>query len=257
MRPHPNDGAPLILWPPEERRPEDFNAPDPGTYTFKLKETIRANAEVNEEFDLSDPEQLRTARNVYLNLAHSLGKTEDVAAHAEDMLYRSVYLLQWTSFESFLRETIETLLAEHPQVIIQSAGRKTSLSYEEVFAMSNQLSSLDNLRKELIELEVQRLRAGGRSVHGLINFLKSAFKFEVDPYRAWYVVKGQRREATYNSLMAIKARRNALAHEFATAIPDDSGITPVTSDEYREAELTLRSVAYSIASSIYYKRYDV
>ena len=113
MRPHPNDGAPLILWPPEERRPEDFNAPDPGTYTFKLKETIRANAEVNEEFDLSDPEQLRTARNVYLNLAHSLGKTEDVAAHAEDMLYRSVYLLQWTSFESFLRETIETLLAEH------------------------------------------------------------------------------------------------------------------------------------------------
>jgi hypothetical protein len=256
--PHPKDGEPLILWPPEERRPEDFRSPKPGVYTFVGKERLTANVELTDEFDLSDPEQLRTARNLYLRLAHSLGKTEEVASHAKDMLYRSVFLLQWTSFEAFLRETVEALLTKHPQVIVQSAGRKASITYDQIFGMSEQLSSLDNLRRELIELEVQKLRAGDRSIHGLINFLKSAFKLKADPYGAWYVIKGQRREATYNSLMAIKARRNTLVHEFGNiGLDNGAQIAPVTEEEYRDTELALRSVAYSIASSIYNERYEV
>ena len=152
---HPSDGTPVILWPPKERRPEDFDAPKPGSYTLRATQSLTAAATFPDEFDLSDPEQLNSARNLYLSLAHSLGKPDEVSARAEDMLYRSLFLLQWTSFESFLRETVETLLAIHPQVIVQSAGRKTSLSYDQIFDMSGQFSSIDSLRRELIELEVQ------------------------------------------------------------------------------------------------------
>lgn len=257
IRPNPKDGAPMALWPPEDQRPEGFQAPEVGSVTLLVEEEQTYDASLTEDFDLSNPEELAEARRLYLALAHSLGNTGEVAARAEEILFRTMFLLQWTNFETFLRKTVEYLQAEHPQIMIRSAGRKASLSYEQVFDMSSQLSSIDDLRQELVELEIQKLRAGGQSAHGLINFLKSAFKFRDDPYEAWYVRNGERHETSYELLLGIKDRRNILTHEFDSTLDQVRQVYSVSEDDYREAELALRSVAYSIARSVYYKRYEV
>ena len=253
---HPSDGAPVILWPPANRRGEGFGVLEPGYYRIQAKEEITVQAEVEVNFDLSDPNELSAARRLYLSLAHSLGDPGEVNPRAEEILFRASYLLQWTSFEIFLREVVEYLLMKHPQSIVLSAGRKASISYSELLDMSGQLTSVDELRQALIDLEVQRLRAGGRSVHGLINFLKSAFKFEHDPYKAWYVIKGRRREVGYERLVEVKDRRNALVHESERTDYRGVGAAPVTDDEYSEMELILRSVAYSIAADTCHENYQ-
>ena len=253
----PKDGASVILWPPEDKRSGKFRVPEIGKQTWAVTENLTYDSPVKDNFDLSNPEELTAARRLYLSLAHSLGEPDDVSKRATEILYRAMFLLQWTGFEIFLRETVEHLLAENPQVIIRSAGRKTSLSYEQIFDMSEKLSSMDDLRREMIELEVQKLRAGGRSVHGLINFLKSAFNFKDDPYKAWYVLKGQRRESSYDILLKVKDRRNALTHELGPSQGEAADASSVSEEEYAEAELVLRSIAYSIARNVYHKHYEV
>jgi hypothetical protein len=257
MRSHPSDGAPVVLWPPEDRRPEDFKTPEPGSYDVIDKYTVKVS-EPGPEFELSDRVQLEAARAHYLRLANSLGEVDKVAIRAQAIMFRAAFLLEWASFETFLRETVTYLLGKHPQVLVDSAGRKATLSYEQIFTMSSQLSSLEDFRRMLVDLEVEKLRAGGRSIHGMINFLKSAFRFKNDPYEAWYVINGTRHTATYNDLLAIKERRNVLAHE--ASIEQGSGEQvrqDMTEDEYGRTILALRSVAYSISRSVYYERYEV
>ncbi|GAT69087.1 hypothetical protein PS9374_04754 [Planomonospora sphaerica] len=256
---HPSDGAPIILWPPENERAADFEAPDPGVYHFRMEANLTADCEVDLAFDLSDPAQLEAARKHYLKMASSLGNVSEVAKRAEFLLFRAAFLLQWTSFEVFLRETIEELLTRHPQVILESAGKKESLTYEQLFSMTNKLSTIESLRQELIDMEIERLRSNGRSIHGMLNFLKSAFRFKRDPYQAWYVYKGERRQASYNTLIEIKERRNLLVHEASNNGSTTSGEEEqkLSNEDYMKYVLTLRSVAYSVSSSVHYKKYEV
>ncbi|WP_214107239.1 hypothetical protein [Acrocarpospora catenulata] len=259
VRIHPSDGAPVILWPPENERAVDFQEPEPGTYRFQMAANVTANGTVDLSFDLSDPVQLEAARKHYLKLATSLGKVNEVAKRAKFLLFRAAFLLQWTSFEVFLRETIEELLTRHPQVILESAGKKGTLSYEQLFSMTNKLSTIESLRRELIDMEIERLRSNGRSIHGMLNFLKGAFRFKSDPYKAWYVYKGERRQASYNTLIEIKERRNTLVHEAsdsrsATSSKEEQELGD---EEYMKYILTLRSVAYSVSFSVHHQKYEV
>jgi hypothetical protein len=255
IKTHPSDGAPVILWPPPDQRDAEFEEPEPGRYKVAVASfTVSVAAESDHQFDLGDPSQFEEAQSYFLRLAHAMGEPSEVSSRAEAILFRAALLLQWTSFETFVRETVETLLAEHPSVIPESAGKKASISYDELFTMSTGLSSIDDLRRELIEIEVQRLRAGGRSVHGLINFLKSAFRFDADPYEAWYVLIGERRQASYQTLMGIKERRNGLVHG-GPSHGEGSAEKPATENEYLDSGLALQAIAYSIARSVQSGRY--
>ena len=112
---HPANGDPVILWPPEDLRPEGFKAPKPGSYTVGVGEFAVSVAESEQnEFDLGDPEQLDTAQKHYLRLAHALGEPAQVSVRAEAVIYRAALLLEWTSFETFIRETVEVLPPETP-----------------------------------------------------------------------------------------------------------------------------------------------
>ncbi|MBB4919125.1 hypothetical protein [Streptosporangium saharense] len=259
VRIRPSDSAPVILWPPESEREADFKAPEIGFCSIKLNFTIKANATAALTFDPSDPVQAEEAQKHFLKSASSLGNVDEVVKRAKFLLFRAAFLLQWTSFEVFLRETIEELLARHPQAIIESAGKKESLSYEQLFSMTHKLSSIESLRQELIDMEIERLRSNGRSIHGMINFLKSAFRFKRDPYKAWYVYKDKRHEATYSTLIDIKERRNTLVHEASDARSAISGKEGqgLSEEEYVKYVLALRSVAYSISSSVHFKEYEV
>src|SRR5579871_2630735 len=92
-----------------DQRPEDFKAPELGRNIYRVSADISSVTSLEKEFDLSDPTQLADARAYYLSLAHSLGNAEEVSARAEGVLFRAGLLLQWSSFEIFLRETVEYL----------------------------------------------------------------------------------------------------------------------------------------------------
>src|SRR4030043_412274 len=117
------------------------------------------------------------------------------------------------AFEIFMRTTVQHLMFKHPHKIAAGPrGKKYSLNYDELVTMSAKLKSINVLRNRLIEREIERLKSGAESVHGLIKFLKQEFHFQNDPYEAWYVLGGQFMVASYSSLMQVKEARNALLH---------------------------------------------
>ena len=184
---------------------------------------------------------------------------------AREMLYRSCFLLNWTLFEVFLRSTIHELFRMHPHMLaLGNRANKPVISYADVVCLSESFSSLDALRHAMVEKQIDQNE--GQSLHSLINFLKSEFRFESDPYKAWYVFYGQGYETDYNTLIEIKKVRNALIHD-GGAVSDDfmlscpnisyrDGSIIIDEDYYLKAKLVLRSIAYGIANSIVLKKYD-
>ena len=263
---HPETEKDIIFYPPEMQSKPLSALPEPGKYRFKV--TMEAKASAPLTLDPANMDEFEQTQRTYLYLAHSLGKSDEVAIRAEEMLYQSCFLLQWTIFEVFLRSTIQELINRYPSKIAAgNRGKKSTLNYEEILEMTNKLSSIENLRDSLIQREIERLQAGSESVHGLINFLKSEFHFKNDPYEAWYVVKGQRQVTHYTDLMELKDVRNALIHDggtplelFFTTYPDvpkrDNTIM-VDKEYYQKAVLILGSIAFLIADNIDEEMYDV
>ena len=90
----------------------------------------------------------------------------------------------------------------------------------------------------------------------MINFLKGEFRFDSDPYEAWFVWSGRRETVTFSGLLDLKILRNQLVHEE----PRDVEITErdsVDSDTYYRGRLMLSAVAHSISDSIVNRRYKV
>jgi hypothetical protein len=251
IRKHPSDDADVVLWPLESDRPPDFEELEPGYYTVALTHYTVAAAAPEPSFDLTDPEQLESARTHYLALAHSQGDPSVITEKSLSVVYRSGLLLYWTAFEAFIRRTVEDLITKHPGALVASAGEDARLTYQELVDMSTGLSSIEDLKARLIDAEVTRLRSSSESIHGLINFLKSEFRFKRDPYTAWYVIKGERRTASYGKLMDVKDRRNALIHG------DPSAEEDVTLDDYEDARLAMRAVAHTIAMSVLFEHYHL
>lgn len=259
---HPMTDREVIVWPPEMQDNPRSELPEPGEYTMRVKS--EESALISTELELEDYER---TQQTFLSLAHSLGESEEVAERAQESLHRSCFLLHWVIFEVFLRSTVHQLIKRHPRKLTSTKkGKKPTLSYEDILAMSRNLSSVDSLRESLTDREIERQQADGASVHGLINFLKSAFNFERDPYEAWYVLEGERRETHYLDLMELKDVRNALLHDGGTASESFFEEYPevrrrkndivVDADYYLRSSLILDSIAYGIAESIDRERYD-
>lgn len=262
---HPKTGKDVVVWPPEMQSKPLSALPEPGKYTMQI--TTKGKAEAPLPLDPADMDGFEQIQKSYLVLAHSLGKPGEVATHAEEMLNQSCFLLQWTIFEVFLRSTIQELIKRHPSKIASdSRGKKSALNYEEILEMSSKFSSVEDLRDSLIQREIERMQAGGESVHGLINFLKSEFRFKRDPYEAWYVLNGQRYTTHYNDLIELKEVRNALIHDGGTppesffvthpAVPKRGNAIVIDEEYCLKAKLILSSIAFSIAESIDEGMYD-
>jgi hypothetical protein len=179
---HPRTGIEVVVWPQEMQSKPLSELPEPGKYSFAVTFTAKAHAPIPVELE----DDFEEAQQAFLSLTHALGEPEKVAEHAEEMLYRSCFLLRWVMFEVFLRSTVHELISRHPTRLTSTKqGKKPTLSYEDVLAMSSNLSSVEMLRDSLIRREIERQQAHGESVHGLINFLKSEFLFDRDPYEVW------------------------------------------------------------------------
>lgn len=262
---HPKDGNDIVIWPPEKQSAPSDKLPEPGMKTVHI--VLTADLQTLPTLDPADANRYEAIQRQYLSLAHSLGAPREVGVRAKEMLNRSGFLLHWTAFEIFMRSTVQQLMFRHPHKIAAGTrGKKYSLGYDELVAMSAELTSLDILRNRLIEREIERLHSGAESVHGLINFLKQEFHFEQDPYQAWYVLEGQFKVASYSDLMQVKEARNALLHtggrvgkEFIAAnpsVPVRRSCVIINEEFFLKAKLILKSIAHSIAFSISTKAYS-
>lgn len=242
-------GIERVIWPPNMAFAPEEELPRLGKKQFKLQVGIPF------ELDLKDSAELESTQAVFLRLAHAIGEPEQASKRADGMLLRSGILLQWTVFEVFLRETVIELMRRFPVKLASGRRAKQTITYEDLVAKSAQLGSLDALTDHLVQLELESMRSGGKSVHGIINFLKDEFRFDSNPYKASYRFEGERRTASYSALMDLKHRRNALVHEsdldaLETANKSGADIKEISENDYSEARLILRSIAFSIASSV-------
>ncbi len=149
----------------------------------------------------------------------------------------------------------------------QSRAKKASVSFADVVDISQEFASLDSLQEALVEREIDHSEAEGQSVHGLINLLKNSFKFETDPYQAWYVIRGKRHTTDYNTLLEVKDVRNALLHNDGQVngdfmqqfpnVPYRNGELIIDDTYYLKANLVLRSIAYRIADAVTSEKYRI
>jgi hypothetical protein len=261
----PKSGKSIIIWPPEMQSKPLTELPKPGKKLFKVKYIgLAIGPDTLDSKDLKNFEKIQKS---YIASAHAIGKTKNISKKANESLNKNNFLSQWIIFEVFLRSTIQELIKLHPNHLISGGkGKKFNLNYEEIFEMSNNFSSAENLKNRIIQKEIERIQEGGQSVHGLINFLKSEFSFKKDPYTNWYVFKGKHLNTHYDNLVEFKEVRNALIHDGGTPskeffkkyknVPKYNDEIIITDDYYIRAMLILKTIAFSIAESIDKKEYN-
>lgn len=263
---HPESGETLIIYPEAFHALPRAQLPEIGKKKYCV--SLKTKATVSIEFDALDTTNFEATQQQFLHLAHAVGKPTEVGERAEEMLYRSCLILYWTAFEVFIRSTVHELFRQHPEVIASGKrGKSNTITYEELLNLSCRFSDAEALRASLVERAIEREESEGRSVHGLINLLKSEFRFEDDPYSSWYVLNGERQKTTYTELMMVKDTRNALLHDagqpnselFAKypVVPSRDGNIAITQDFYKRCSLTLDSISYKIANIVEKGRYKV
>jgi hypothetical protein len=252
------DGAKLLLWPPKYHTAKESRWPEVGKKKFTV--TVSVTARAPHTADPADMDSFEQVQQEYLRLAHSLGDPTKVAERAGELLNRSAFLLEWIAFEVFLRSTIQELVKRRPQILAAGKRGRDNLTLEELMRLSAGLTDIAILRENLANREIERQEYSGESVHGLLNLLKSQFRFKSDPYEAWYVFQGERKRTSYNDLVELKDARNALVHDAGrvppdflkthSAVPVRNGAVVVEDEFYLRASLALRSVAYSVTQTI-------
>ncbi len=170
----------------------------------------------------------------------------DPAGRAADTLRRSGFVLLWTAFDAFVRDTLAALVERHPDALLAAADDDVALSYGELLELSDGLTSLDGLRAGLVARELDRLRGRVGSVRGALELLTETFGFQDAPLPAAYLVDEESRTLDAEALQALEERRDALVHEDGAS---------VTSEEFVDAEAALTTVAVKIAGTIAAGRY--
>jgi len=260
----PDSKEEIIIWPQDyNNRPLD-KLPTPGQKLFAVQVSTTAGHPV--ELEVDDPEQFEKVQNILLKHAHSIGNPDEVIDRSREVLFRACFLLRWTVLEDFMRNTIHELFRKHPDKIVsQKSSAKPILSYEDVMNLSNNFSSIDALSEALIERQILQSESESKSVPGLIYFLKTSFDFNDDPFKAWYVLNGQRYETDHNSLIEIKEVRNAVIHNDGHVTPDFLSNFPrvphrenmiVIDEAYNnKSSLIIKSIAFRIADLIVQGKY--
>lgn len=263
---HPTSNEKLIIWPQSYKNEPINKLPKPGKSTFSV--VLKIKASISNEENLEDLDNFENIQKKFLTLAHSLGKPKDVNKNSTNILYRSCFLLHWTLFEVFLRSSLDQILIQNPELIFNDKqAEKLTITYKDLFHFSNKLSDIHSLQSKLVENEIAKQEGDGKSIHGIINFIKSKLQFDKDPYKAWYQYKGKRIETSYQSLIELKDARNVLMHdagfpnaEFFTKYPNTQnrkGELIIDSDYYLNSTLTLRSIAFNLTQQIINKKYKV
>jgi hypothetical protein len=252
------EGKSVVLWPPKYHQMGESEWPELGKKKFVV--TVSITAKASADLNPADLAKFEEIQQEFLRLAHALGEPGKVGERAKELLNRSVFVLEWIAFEVFLRSTIQELVRRHPHMLAAGKRGKENITMNDLIQLSAGLTDMATLRDNLAIKAIESQEYAGESVHGLLNFLKSQFKFRTDPYSAWYVLRGNRKTTSYNELLELKATRNALVHDGGRvsaafqaaypAVPIRDGLVVINNEFYLRASLALRSIAYLVSKTI-------
>ncbi len=256
----------LIIWPQSFNTKSIDELPEPGKKSYTV--TMSITALTSKEEDLEDLENFEDIQKRFLSLAHSIGKPEDMHENAENTLYRSCFLLHWTSFEVYIRSVLDEIILKNPEILFNDRqSEKQNISYKDLFHYSNELKSISSLKTRIIENEISKHEGDGKSIHGIINFLKEKLNFTKDPYKGWYNLNGIRKETSYNDLMELKDVRNSLIHDAGfpkssffsinASVKNKNGEIIIDNAYYLRARLILKSVSFNLMKLITNKEYEI
>jgi hypothetical protein len=219
--------------------------------------------------NLKDLHNFENIQKRFLTLAHSIGKPNDVNKNSINILYRSCFLLQWNCFEVYLRSLLDEIIRQNPIILFgDKQSEKLTITYKDLFHYSNKFESLEVLQSKIIENEIAKQEGDGKSIHGIINFIKSKLSFEEDPYKCWYQLKGKTMYTSYQSLIELKDVRNSLMHDagfpnkdffttYSKVSKKRNGEIVINQDYYLKAVLSMKSIAYNLAESVAHNKYKI
>jgi len=255
----PKKDCDLVLWPVHMQGSEDAKSLKIGESSWSIEATRRATETV--KFDTDDTTSLRIIRSHLLFTARKLGEPTAVYSEAKELMLRSTFLSLWSIFEVFIRETFGELILKFPVALGKlPGGKKANISYEYLVEKTYGLLNLQPLIQNILALEIARTEAGGEGIHGLINLLKSTFRWENDLYSHGYKEHGVKLMTTYSDLLEIKEVRNVLIHNStlkgdaiynkSERLAVDSNRIAIDENYVEWAELVLSAIAYGIAEEI-------
>jgi hypothetical protein len=258
---HPKTGKEVIYW--AEKDEDNDKKPEPGSYAFKNSITVTAAIEVSEDTK-SDIDKLQ---QLLISIGHSRGADAELSKSIEENLCKSILILHWTAFENFLRQTIQELYRLHPELLTRNKqAKKPSISYDEIHNFTSGFTSTENLRAYIVQKEIDSAESEEKSVHGLINYIKSNFVFKDDPYTSWYMVKGKKVDIVYKDLMEVKDTRNTLIHDAGYPqkdffikypnVPNRDLKVIIDEEHLLRCVFILRAIAHNINTIIQKKEYS-
>lgn len=244
----PMSGDCLVLWPPKYHLNPASGIPPVGDaimgWHFNIDAWI-SDPEEGPECIGDSPEP-----DLYLRMCQELGAPEEITSKAFQLLNQSLFLSHWSSFEVFVRETVDTLLRWHPRKLATGKNKDRTIRLADLLTSSSDLTEMGPLRDHLIESEIDRRRDAGQSIHGLLNFLRDEFRFARDPYVNGYVLRGEPGETSYRDLVDLKTLRNALMHEGSAPISSNQPPPVIDEETVLRTRTVLRAIAYGVSRQI-------
>ncbi|NJN18969.1 MAG: hypothetical protein HC822_23285 [Oscillochloris sp.] len=189
---------------------------------------------------------------------------DDVFSRTADVLNTSCFLMEWMFFEAFLKNTIYVLLHQYPNKLAANSPDML-LNYREISQATHAFSAIDQLRNQLIIGEIERSELHSQSIHGLIDYVRRVFRFQLNPYEIEYLYKGQKNTTSPRDLDDIRAMHKSITADMIvegdpSGIPGFPGIhqhrATINEDAYLRAKAILNTTAATIADVIVNNWYD-
>jgi hypothetical protein len=258
---HPDNRNEIVVWPKGKQGSAEIKKLRLGSSKWSVPVQRPAN-EIDLGFDTEDSRAIKHALRLLVSGGRALGEPTKVYSEARELTYRSTFLNLWSTFESFMRETVADLIRRFPSSLGKLPdGKKPTISYLDLIEGTRDFTTIEELRENIINVEIARVDAGDQSVTGLINLLKNIFIWETDPYKREYIEHGKRLMTGFSDVAEIRSVRNALVHrneirnvEGPKRLKIEDGQIVIDREYLYWAIHVLTSIAHGISEDIDAKR---
>lgn len=237
-----------VIWPPEQQSNSDLPK-DCKKKSFKVT--------LSQEVHASIPVDEKSFLDIMGMYTYEIDKQTQ---KSNLLLNKETLLLYWAIFETFIKEYINILIQEYPEIVFNSDKySKKVITFSELFNSSDGLTNIESLKDNMISNIIRERTEEEREPIGkMLVFIKECFKSQnKDPFEAWYVFKKIKMTATYDDINQIRIIRNGLIHnngklserewgKLSLINRPENGIIIIDNDLLEKIYLILKSSVYSL-----------
>ena len=198
------NGKKVLFWTSQEMNSEEIpSVNSKNTYSIKYK--IKGTAKCKVEGGVEE----------IVSFLGSTDKLEKQTSEAKLLLNRETFLLYWSTFEQYVKNITVALFELFPEQVFKNKKYgKNQMSYLEIFEGSTQLTDIVALKERIIDSIISDPATDKEAISKQISFIKECYlERSEDPYKTWYVIRGEKNEIDYTVLDQIRKIRNALVHK--------------------------------------------